>query len=188
MGLILAGGSNRRFPYPKGLIETPEGINLIQKNSILLKKFFPVVVLSTNSPDIYFHCGIPMVADLYLQRGPLGGIFSALVAFSYDAAFVVACDMPSIKEEVIRTILNFREKSDVVVCEFNGTIHPLLGIYKKKVLSLAEQMLKKGPVSMIDFIKASNAYVIAETLLKDIDPEGESFININTVEELDRFL
>lgn len=189
IGLILAGGSNRRFPYPKGLIKTPEGVSLITHNGRLLGEFFEEVLLSTNTPEVYFPQGLPMVGDIFPERGPLGGIFSTLIATGAEGVFVLACDMPSVKREIIEIILKHdRDDIEAVVCEFAGKVHPLLGLYKRVILPVAEELLRQGPVSMIDFLKALNAAIIEEEQIQEIDPEGQSFRNINTPEDLEDFL
>lgn len=51
--LILAGGENRRFLFHKGLAEKQDS-RLIEITSSLLKKYFHIVWLGTNRPEIFF--------------------------------------------------------------------------------------------------------------------------------------
>jgi len=99
-GVILAGGENRRIPLLKGHIEI-NGQRIIDSNIRLLKNFFDKVVISTNLPESYFYCGVPMVGDIIRQRGPLTGILSVLLNTGEDI-FVIGCDMPFIKPELIK--------------------------------------------------------------------------------------
>ena len=77
-GTILAGGENRRIPLLKGHIEI-NGEKIIDSSVNLMRNLFGRVVISTNTPELYFYCGVPMIGDIINQRGPLTGIFFCAV-------------------------------------------------------------------------------------------------------------
>ena len=57
---------------------------------------FKEVILVTNSPEDYvlFENECRIIPDIIKDKGPLGGIHSALSNTAKKAVFFVACDMP----------------------------------------------------------------------------------------------
>ncbi len=198
-GTILAGGENRRIPLLKGHMEI-NGEKIIDSSVNLVKSLFGRVVISTNTPELYFYCGVPMIGDIINQRGPLTGIFSVLSNIKDDAIFVVACDMPFLNEQLmqymvdkyrsqkseVRSQKSTQEKYDAVIPVFEGKPQPLFGIYSKNILGIIEERLNKGLKRLKDLLTEINVLYIKEEEVRQIDPEGRSFLNINTMEDLEK--
>jgi len=159
-GTILAGGENRRIPLLKGHIEV-NGEKIIDSSVNLMKRLFGRAVISTNTPELYFYCGVPMIGDIVNQRGPLTGIFSVLLNIKDDAIFVAACDMPFLNDQLMMYMVDkYRGKNreisepmtsgseitkwDAVIPVFEGKPQPLFGIYSKNILGIIEERLNKG--------------------------------------------
>lgn len=208
-GVILAGGENLRIPLLKGYLEI-NGTRIIDSSIKLLEQFFNKVVIITNTPESYFYCGVPIIGDIVSQRGPATGILSALLSTEADEIFVVACDMPFIKPELIRYIVdkyktkntghriqNTEQRSpssefwapgsdkkwDAAISVFGERLQPLLGIYSKNIIGTIERRLNKGLRSMKDMLAELKVLYINEEEVSGIDPEGRSFVNINTIED-----
>jgi len=201
-GTILAGGENRRIPLLKGHIEI-KGEKIIDSSVNLMRNLFGRVVISTNTPELYFYCGVPMIGDIINQRGPLTGIFSVLLNIKDDAIFVVACDMPFLNDQLMKYMLDkYRGKNrenpepltsgseitkwDAVIPVFEGKPQPLFGIYSKNILGIIEKRLNKGLKKLKDMLTEINVLYIKEEEVRQIDPEGRSFLNINTMEDLEK--
>lgn len=181
--LILAGGENKRLPVTKGFLEI-NSKKIIESNVEVLKGLFDVVIISTNNPELYFYLGVPMVGDMIKHGGPMTGILSALSIPGVSELFVTACDMPFIKTEVIRYIVNkWVEGYDAVIPVFDNKPQPLLGIYSKRITRNMEQSIKNGERSLRRFLHKIDVLYIDEKDIKAIDPEGRSFVNINTIDD-----
>lgn len=191
IGSILAGGENRRIPYIKGLLKV-NGLTIIERNLNILKEIFHRVVISTNSPEIYFPFGVPLIGDIIKERGPMAGIFSVLVSALVDPVFVIACDMPFVKKELIVYMkdrfeeLSLRNDIDAMVPRFNGEVEPLFGIYNPSIKDRVEESLKAGQKGLYVFLQNINTVYIEEQEIRDIDPDGLSFVNINTLEDYEK--
>jgi molybdenum cofactor guanylyltransferase len=183
--LILAGGENRRFFFHKGLAEI-SGKRIIEITSSLLRKHFNKVWISTNNPEIFFYLGLPMVGDLINFRGPMTGIFSALVCTGAPEVFVTACDMPFISDRVINLIRNSYNGQDAVIPVFQGDPQPLLGVYSSKIKDRMEERIINKRRAMRDLLYDIDVYYIHEQEVLGVDPKGRSFVNINTREDLQR--
>ncbi|MEC4684355.1 MAG: molybdenum cofactor guanylyltransferase [Nitrospirota bacterium] len=186
-GVILAGGDNRRFPVNKGLLRVGEE-RIIDRTLRLFREIFVEVIISTNTPEYYFFSGERMIGDLFPSRGPMGGIFSALVNSRTDRIFVAACDMPFLNPSLIRYLSGISTNADMVVCSFREGLHPLLGLYGKGILSPLETHLREGAIGLQRFIRDLNAHIVEEEEIKKIDPEGVSFVNINTIGDFNKFI
>lgn len=127
-----------------------------------------------------------MVGDLYPSGGPLTGIYSALINAAYERAFVIACDMPFVKEEMIRYICSIDTEASVVICSFGGRLHPLFGLYKRDILPALEQNIKEGHNRLLGVVMDADPYIVSEDDVKKIDSDGSSFVNINTPEDFEK--
>lgn len=191
IGSILAGGENRRIPYIKGLLKV-NGLTIIERNINILKEIFHRVVISTNSPELYFPFGVPLIGDIIKERGPMAGIFSLLVLARVDPVFVIACDMPFVKMDLIVYMKDrFEELSacndiDAMAPRFNGKVEPLFGIYNPSIKDRVEESLRAGQKGLYVFLQNINTVYIEEQEIRDIDPDGLSFVNINTLDDYEK--
>jgi len=184
--LVLAGGENKRMPAVKGLLEIG-GKKIIESNITLLKSSFRMVTLSTNTPEYYFYLGCPMVGDILSDRGPMTGILSAMVSSEAACFFVTACDMPYINAILIQYIISKWDNNfDAVIPVYEQRPQPLFGIYSQRIAEHMELSIKTGRRGLRDFLKGIAVYYIGEDEVRNIDPEGKSFVNINTVEDYKR--
>jgi molybdopterin-guanine dinucleotide biosynthesis protein A len=200
--LILAGGENKRLPVIKGFLEI-KGRRIIELNIELLKGIFDCVIISTNDPGLYFYLGVPMVGDIVKYKGPMTGILSALVTLEVPDIFVTACDMPFINPKLIRYIVDKWTKNkenlslvtrhsslrggwDAAIPVFDNKSQPLFGIYSRKVIRSMEDTIKNGSRSLREFLKKLDVLYISEDEVRTIDPEGRSFVNINTLEDYEK--
>ena len=181
--IILAGGENRRFQSHKALAEI-KGRKIIEKTSELLIQHFSAVHISTNTPELFFYLGLPLIGDIVEQRGPMTGIYSSFICTGAPELFFVACDMPFIKAEVVELIKEKFRGQDAVVPVNKGQPQALLGIYSRRVMPALEQRLKQNRKAMWDLLQEISAELIAEREISEVDPEGRSLVNINTPEEL----
>ncbi|MBI5408637.1 MAG: molybdenum cofactor guanylyltransferase [Nitrospirae bacterium] len=215
-GVILAGGENKRMPVLKGFIQV-EGRKIVDRNLNILKKLFREVFIVTNQPELYAHLGVPMLGDVYDTRGPITGVFTALLNSSNQWIFVSACDMPFLNSGLIRYMASFchpehvsgseqemlkrvqHDKSgtisrlpayDVVVPILNNKAEPLFAFYSQKTLTSLEQFIMTGKKGIKDFLLNRNnrvKYITSEEIIS-IDPEARSFINLNTPEDVGYYL
>jgi molybdopterin-guanine dinucleotide biosynthesis protein A len=184
--LILAGGENKRLPILKGFLEL-KGRKIIESNIELLKGIFDGVIISTNTPERYFYLGMSMVGDVINYRGPMTGILSALITLKETEIFVTACDMPFIKPELIRYIVGrWTDRWEAIVPVFDGKPQPLLGIYSRKLVSKMEESIKTQTRGLREFLGTIEVHYIKEEEVRAIDPEGKSFVNINTIQDYEK--
>ncbi len=194
IGAILSGGENTRIPVLKGFLSI-EGRAIIERSIDVLTRVFDRVVISTNMPERYFPLGVPLIGDIRREKGPMTGILSVLAATGADAVFVVACDMPFISEKLIRSMVGKYKAEcaeqgtgncDAMIPVFGGYKEPLFGIYARSAAVPMDSLIRDGRRKLTDVLAGLRVRYIAEQEVRAVDPEGGSFVNINTMEDYER--
>jgi molybdopterin converting factor small subunit len=89
---------------------------------------------------------------------------------------------------VIQYLVSQLAEHDVVVPYWQERFQPLHAVYRKSVLPFLEAQLERGelrPVYLFDKVRTCK---IGEDKIRRFDPEGLSFLNMNTPEEYDAAL
>jgi molybdopterin-guanine dinucleotide biosynthesis protein A len=192
-GVILAGGRNSRFPSQKGFIRIGD-VSIIERTLGIMRSMFRNVMISTNMPESYFFLGAQLVGDVLPSRGPMTGLYSALINANEPAVFVAACDMPFVKTGIISLICGkYKDRVqtdgfDAAIPVFDGIPQPLLGIYRDTALPALENAIMDDKVSLQPFLTEVRTFFIEEIDVRAADPDGKSFININTVDDYNMVL
>lgn len=181
--IILAGGKSERMKENKALLAL-EGRPIIGHICEVLKDIFDELIVVTNHPCDYSFLGVRVVSDLIKGKGPLGGLYTGLFYATSSHAFVVACDMPFLKKEVIDYILKQAEPNrDVIVPRISGGYEPLHAVYARRCLDYIQEDLIANELKITGFYNRVRIKTIAEAELSKIDPEMRSCVNINTPED-----
>lgn len=142
-------------------------------------------ILVTNRPDEYAHLGLKMVGDIYPDKGPLGGIYTALMRASQPHVLVVACDMPWLNRSLLDYMIGLRHEADVVVPRWDRFPEPLHAIYGRRCLGPIEARLAADQLKITGFFGDVDVRFVDRNDIERFDPEGRSFANINTPDDLE---
>lgn len=190
--VILAGGQSSRMASlrtaPKAFLRVGDE-TVIERELRALGSVFKDILVISNDPEPYIDLGIKVIPDSDRFpgiRGPIKGIFSGLHGISGGSAFIVACDMPFISPSLVRWMGKCRRLYDVVVPRKGGYLEPLFGYYGKSALPQIEDAMGNGISSVQDVFPSMNVKVVEESDIRLFDPDFESFINLNTPEDLAR--
>jgi len=185
-GVIQAGGRSVRMGgRPKGLMELG-GRRLIERVLMALTPVVDDVLVVTNTPQLYAFLGLPMVPDVYPDRGSLGGIYSGLRAAPGQAALTVACDMPFLHPEVLKLLAERSGEGDVVIPRVDEQLETLHAAYGKACLPHIEERLIAGKLKIVGFFESVRVVEITEADVARFRDPRLVFMNVNTPEELDR--
>jgi len=186
IGAILAGGENKRMPVLKSFI-TVEGQKIIEKNLKILEQLFKDNIIVTNQPEYYSYLETPLFGDVYDTRGPMTGIFTALLNSPTKWVFISACDMPFMSEDLIRFMSSKRDNFDAVVPMSKGKSEPLFAFYSKRYMASMEKSILSGEKSLMEFLHNHKKRVqyITSRDIKKIGNGKSSFINLNTPADID---
>ncbi|WP_367752290.1 molybdenum cofactor guanylyltransferase [Flavobacterium sp. WC2430] len=175
---ILCGGKSSRMQSEKGLA-LYQGIPFIEHIIKAVLPFATEIQLITNTTD-YDYLEYKKIKDIELDKGPIGGIYSALTHSSSELNLIVSCDVPLISTELLLELLEkHQENATVTVFADRERIHPLIGIYCKKVLPILKDAIVNSNLRMMEMIHNVDAQII-----KVGDDKSNQFRNINTIAEL----
>lgn len=160
-----------------------EGKPLVERSLTVLQTVFTEVLISSNNPEIYASYEVPVIQDEIRDRGPLEGLYQGLKAASYDEVFFVACDMPFLREELIRFLSAWIPAYDVVVPQLQAGLHPLHAFYHRRCLPMIENNLMADRLKIIDFYSACSVRYVAETELQKFHDLSQALCNVNTPED-----
>jgi molybdopterin-guanine dinucleotide biosynthesis protein A len=112
----------------------------------------------------------------------LAGVNAGIQHLQNEYILIIAGDMPFIKPEVIKILIDNMHQNDVTVPIYpNGITQPLLAIYKREHIQKSiKTILKKEQNRATDLIR--NAYTIkfiSTDEIKRVDPELKSLTSIN---------
>jgi molybdopterin-guanine dinucleotide biosynthesis protein A len=185
VGAVLVGGKSRRFGRNKALEEF-QGERLIDRQVRMLRTLFPEVLVIANAPEEYLDLGLTVVRDIIPGKGPLGGIYTALVFARSQRVFVTACDMPFVQPIVVEHMVRLAGDHDVVIPEKVVGLEPLHAVYSSRCLPHIKGKLDRGELQVTGFFPAVKVCRLSEEEIGQLDPRGLSFCNINTPDDLTR--
>lgn len=173
---ILAGGKSSRMGKDKAFLYYKEKTFI--ENIIGAGSDFSEKIIVANNEIKYKDFNTKVYSDIYLEKGPLGGIHSALKNAKYDKVLCIACDMPLMSTKVLNAIGSINENYEVIVPEINNRLQPMCAIYSKSLLPKIEKAINNGEYKLQKFVLSTNYKIIDNKAYKALSEE--SFLNINT--------
>ena len=181
--IILAGGQSRRMGCDKALIAF-EGKPIIVHVIDTLRELSDDVLVVSNRSEVYASFGARVVPDADPPSGPLGGSSVGLAAAQHDLAIVVACDMPFLNTQLLRSLVERAVNVDAVVPLTGDRFEPLHAVYRRACLAAINLHLAGGDRRVISFFDEVQVKAVPETDWRLIDPTGRSLANLNTLDDL----
>jgi molybdopterin-guanine dinucleotide biosynthesis protein A/molybdopterin converting factor small subunit len=124
-----------------------------------------------------------IVRDDVAYQGPVGGIYYGLKAARRETCFVTSCDAPFLNLRLIAYLMAQISHYDVVVPFTQNRFQPLHAVYRKQVAPLLKEQLERGELRPIFLYDKVRTRKITEAEMHPHDPEGLSFLNMNTPED-----
>jgi len=138
---ILCGGKSSRMQSEKGLVFY-NGKPFIRW---IIEAVMPITstIILVTSNGAYNLIGLPMIEDIYKNKGPVGGIFTALKHTKSSRNLILSCDVPKITTELLTLLTTASRKEDphVTFLSDGANDYPLIGVYKKKAVNTFESAI-----------------------------------------------
>lgn len=179
---ILAGGKSSRMGTEKGLVQL-NGKSFIEHIIQVLNKVNIQVYIIANT-KAYDFLGYPVIADIVEDKGPLGGIYTALMHSQQQNNLIISCDVPFVQEELIKYLCEHIEaSSQCIVPTHSGNSEPLCAIYNKDGMELIKEMISRNELGV------RNALRKLKTNFIEVSDEefysSMTFLNINSKLDLE---
>jgi molybdopterin-guanine dinucleotide biosynthesis protein A len=153
--VILAGGESRRMGADKSLCDAG-GRPLIAHIAAQLD-YFPERLIGASDAGKFAFLELSVVPDRVPGRGPLMGILSCVDRAAHDLCFVTACDIPLLDPAFVLGLIEQAGGVDVVMPRLpDGRTEPLLAVYRKSIVPVAEDLLQDGPrriIALLDRVR-----------------------------------
>lgn len=177
-GIIMAGGKSSRLGQDKGLLQIGDK-KLVEIATGLLSEVCNEVMISAGNPA-YREFGFRVIPDIYAGIGPMGGLYSALLASNSPANVVLSVDIPFVNKELVGYLINRLEGYEAVVpLTGPGCFEPLCAVYSRSVLPVIRKCIENENYKLQHFIEMVK---VNKTVISDDLPfyTPHLFLNINT--------
>lgn len=149
----------------------------------VVRDVFPDVAVISSYHDVISGIQSPIVKDFIPIQGPLVGIASALLHASTDYTFVVGCDMPFIRRDVIACMIDQMRGEDIIIPRTDKGYEPLHAFYHRSCLAPMLTAIERGAIGIRQIFPFVSVRVVEDTACFFKDGRF-IFTNVNTEEEL----
>jgi molybdopterin-guanine dinucleotide biosynthesis protein A len=182
--MVLAGGKSRRLGRDK-VCESVGGQSMLARTAALAGRFCRQVWVSGRDPAT-LGLDLPWMPDDEPGLGPMGGIVTCLRRLG-TPLLVLACDLPLLREDVVRALLTAREErpAAAVMTTFlqqeTGFIESLVAVYEPEALPLLKAAAGRRELKLSQAVPPERRHHIP------YGPErAEVFFNVNYPADLQR--
>jgi molybdopterin-guanine dinucleotide biosynthesis protein A len=189
--VVLAGGKSSRFGSTKAH-ETIGDKRLIEWVVDRLAKISTEIIIVTSQEDCFtsLAANVPLslriIADIHLGKGPLGGVYTGLVALANSRAIVVGSDMPFLSIALLSYMIQHSQAFDAVIPRIGKWVEPLCAVYSKDCLAPIQRLLERNELRISKLFTMVKVKYVEEAEIDRFDPEHLSFFNINTKADLNK--
>lgn len=174
-GLILMGGQSSRMGRDKAFVEYKDQ-TLLDRALSHLKDLTTEVYLSVNATQFEALQGAyKCIQDKYIDKGPMGGILSALEALNQDL-IVLAVDMPNAEHSILNGLISTGNKVRAYKNQSNQW-EPLPSYWPQTITETLALHFSKNQLSLSSFLHSNGEAVISDT-------HSDSFKNLNNPSDL----
>jgi molybdopterin-guanine dinucleotide biosynthesis protein A len=124
------------------------------------------------------------VRDRTEGEGPLAGIVAGLEAAEAPAVLVVGCDQPFTQPPLLALLAERARSHAAVLPLLDGRPQPLCSAVRLEALPSLRAMFEAGERAARVLAELPGALLLPEDEWRGVDPEGRSFIGVNTPEQL----
>lgn len=185
--VIQAGGQSSRMGQDKGLVTLGDRL-MIEHVLEKVEHLGDEVFITTNNRAGYSYFGFRLVPDVQTPgSGSLPGLLTALTAATGQFVVVVGCDMPFLNTQLLQFQLElaFTKNMDLVVPRWDNHLQMFHAVYKRETCKPAvEHALADNQLKMSSLLPGVQVYKLEKEEIGRYSPDGLSFFNVNTPEEL----
>ncbi len=182
-GILLAGGKSKRMGREKGTLEIGKR-KLFEYPLGVLETICDEILISSCSDPVPI-TGYRVVCDEIKGIGPMGGIYTCLSQSKTDLNIVLSYDMPLVRENLLRHLVEQSQGWDVVIPALHAEKpEPLCALYRKSALGVFQDLINKKQYAVHQVIPAARSKVL---LIGEEMPffHPDLFLNINRQKDLD---
>lgn len=189
--VVLAGGASRRMGADKATLDVG-GSCLAERVVGVASTVAGVVALvaPVGHPALALVAeGGPLLGAVRVVHdpgdGPLAAIVTAFGALQAPWVVLLATDHPDLRSELLALLLALRGTGQAVVARREARLEPLVGVYDRvATLAAARQCIRAGEHALHRLLARLDITVVEESTWRIADPQGASFADLDTPQEL----
>ena len=192
--IILAGGFSKRFGQDKGLLQLsnkPLISHVLDVVDIIVDEKI-VIVSSKAQTEKYskvLGTDVRVLVDTSDVHGPLVGALTGFEAAHGKYSLLLPCDTPFVSSDIVQLLLELCINKSAAIPRWpNGYIEPLQAAYCTELaLCAGAGALREGKLNLQSMVnKFRGVRYVSTLVLEQLDPQLETFLNINTPLDLKR--
>lgn len=168
--------------FDKAFLMDDEQYLLLQTAKELQSLFEQVVLVSNTKAKFDGRTDftkLRILEDRYIEKGPIGGISTALEQIQTEYIFIMACDMPLPDIGMIDRMYRKVNQEQVLVCSHQGKLEPLFAFYHRSCLPVLKKQMEKGELKPRSTFLALHVGTYCLS-----DGEMNAIVNLNTPEDV----
>lgn len=179
-GFILVGGKSSRMGTDKAALRLGAQ-SFVEKIAAALSPISETVRV-VGGAGVNTEARWPVVADVHIEWGALGGLHAALAACRTEWAAIVACDLPFVTAELFMRLAALSENfAAVVPVQTDNRLQPLCALYRKSAcLSQVEELIEAGERRPRRLLERIDARRVLPAEWADLAGAELFFTNVNT--------
>ncbi len=189
--IVLAGGPGRRMGRPKALVPLA-GKPLVTRVVEVARRVADEVVVVTKRPTApeiraVVPRGTRVAHDERDVQSPLVGLLTGSRALRSEYVAFLACDLPFLEPRLLADLFERARGADAAIPRWpDGRIEPMAAVYHRgHAKEAAGAALNAGLLANTDMIaRLERVRFVPTDELRAADPELDSFVNVNTPEDL----
>ena len=182
--VVLAGGRSSRMGTDKGTMDFcgTRMIDLVTHRLGMLTD--RIVVVARRRVDLGSVGGL-VIEDEQPFAGPLPALIAGLRAAAAERCVVVACDTPFLNARLLDRLTQLpADDHDAAVPVTSDGAQPLHAVYRDCAVEPLLAAIAAGERSLREGLARLRVRWVEEAEWRPIDPDGRSFLNMNTPEQL----
>lgn len=168
---------------------TIDGESMLERQVRLLRPVARRVAVIGAPRGYLSDSNVPFITDAVAGRGPLGGIYTALLESRTEYNLILGCDLPFVSGRLL-TSLALRAMADgsdaTVPRSRDGRLQPLCAVYRCRALYAIRTRLELGENKLSGFFSMVHYNMISWRELAGAGFRTYTFDNMNTPEDYER--
>jgi molybdopterin-guanine dinucleotide biosynthesis protein A len=119
-------------------------------------------------------------------QGPLAALAGAFLDSNAPGLVLMAVDMPLVRPGLLKALAQAHGRHRACAALGPNWPEPLLAYYSRDCLPAILRLLKVGEHRPRVLLRAVAAVIMTREEVDGLDPEGDSFLNVNYPEDLQR--
>jgi len=159
-GIILAGGKSQRMGTDKGMLPL-NGKPFISHIYEAMRPIFGDNIMVVSSNTDYDAFGYKRIEDLISDKGPVGGLYTALKQSKTKFNLVLSVDVPLVSTELLQWLVNNHDDSYLITqVQVNDKESPLVAVYDRALRTLLGEHLAGNQLKLRDIIAEVNVQTL----------------------------